>query len=186
MMILEHFLLSVNETNCYVIACSDTNEAAVIDPGEWNDQISSFLSEHGLDLKLVLITHSHHDHTGGLEALKKEWNVSVAASPGGTSTDRELADGDIVEVGNLRIKVLETPGHTEDSLTFVIGCDVFCGDLMFAGSVGGVSDQESFDREICSIRDKILPLGDDMILHPGHGPATTVQLERIFNPFLIP
>lgn len=184
-MILEHFLLSVNETNCYVLACSDTNQAAIIDPGEWNDQMADFLSQHGLDLRLVLITHAHQDHTGGLDDLKKVLDVPIAGSAGGSSYDRTLADGDIVEVGQLKIKVLETPGHTDDSLTFVVGCDVFCGDLIFAGSVGGVPDNASFDREVSSIRDKILPLGDDMVIHPGHGPATTIQLERLFNPFLI-
>lgn len=185
-MILEHFLLSVNETNCYVLACSETNDAAIIDPGEWNEQLESFLIEQQLHLKLILITHDHQDHTGGVESLKGEKGLEVAGHPKGSFTNKALKDGDVLELGTLKIKVLETPGHTDDSLSFVVGCDVFCGDLIFAGSVGGVSDKESYDREIQSIEDKILPLGDDVLLHPGHGPSTTIQLERLYNPFLIP
>ena len=185
-MILEHFLLSVNETNCYIIACSDTRKATIIDPGEWNNQIADFLSQQDLKLDSVLITHGHTDHTGGIKSLKKAMDITVAAYNKGPSTDRTIADGDIVDVGKLKIKVLETPGHTNDSISFVIGCEIFCGDVLFAGSVGGTSEKKSFEREIRSIREKILPLGDDMMIHPGHGPSTTVQIERLFNPFLIP
>lgn len=185
-MILEHFLLSVNETNCYIIACSNTGKAAIIDPGEWNDQMADFIKEQDLALNLVLLTHGHGDHTGGIEALKRAMDVEVAAHAGGPSPDRILTEGDLVEVGQIKVKVLETPGHSDDSLSFVVGCDIFCGDLMFAGSIGGTTDRASFDQEIQVIREKILPLGDDMVIHPGHGPATTVQLERLFNPFLIP
>jgi glyoxylase-like metal-dependent hydrolase (beta-lactamase superfamily II) len=186
-MILEHFLLSINETNCYILGCSDTNSAALIDPGEWNERLSGFLT--GLDLKLetVLITHSHHDHTGGIDALRTEFSdVKVMGQIPGSYSGLELKDGDVVEVGQLHVRVLETPGHTDDSLSFVVGGDIFCGDLIFAGSIGGTSDRASFDREVQSIRQKILTLGDDMVLHPGHGPATTVGIERLFNPFLIP
>ena len=184
-MILEHFLLSINETNCYIIACSETKIAAVIDPGEWNDQLADFLSQYELKLDLVLLTHGHHDHTGGIVNLKQTVKVEVAAHEDGSDPDQILSDGDIVEVGKLKIRVLETPGHTEDSITFVTGCDIFCGDLLFAGSVGGTSNQEGFEQEIQSIHQKILPRGDDMLIHPGHGPATTVILERLYNPFLI-
>jgi glyoxylase-like metal-dependent hydrolase (beta-lactamase superfamily II) len=186
-MIIEQFLLSVNETNSYIIGCSETKTAAVIDPGEWNERLSGFLSELDLTLEAILITHSHYDHISGIEALRAEINgAQVMGHTGGTFCDRELKEGDIVEVGLLQIRVLETPGHTDDSLTFVVGLNVFCGDLMFAGSIGGTSDRESFDLEVQSIRQKILPLGDDMVVYPGHGPATTVGLERMFNPFLIP
>lgn len=185
-MILEHFLLSINETNAYVIACSVTRKAALIDPGEWNDEIYNFIFSQKLNLDYALITHSHHDHTGGIDVLRKAIStVCIAAHPDGPSPDLSLTDGDVVEIGNLKAKVHATPGHTEDSLTFVVGNDVFCGDLLFAGSIGGTTDRESFYKEIRSIRQKIIPLGDDMILHPGHGPATTVGIERLFNPFLM-
>lgn len=186
-MIIEQFLLSVNETNSYIIGCSETQTAAVIDPGEWNERLSGFLK--GLDLKLetVLVTHNHYDHISGIEMLRAEiQGVQVMGKTGGSSCDRKLHEGDVVDVGQLKVNVLETPGHTDDSLTFVVGLNVFCGDLMFAGSIGGTSDRESFEREVQSIRQKILPLGDDMVVYPGHGPATTVGLERMFNPFLIP
>jgi glyoxylase-like metal-dependent hydrolase (beta-lactamase superfamily II) len=186
-MILEHFLLSINETNCYIIGCKDTNTAAVIDPGEWNERLSGFLTDMDLKLETVLITHNHQDHTGGIDALRAEFSdAKVMGRTPGSYGGRELKDGDVFEVGQLQVKVLATPGHTEDALSFVVGGDIFCGDLIFAGSIGGTSDRESFDRVVQSIRQKILTLGDDMVLHPGHGPATTVGIERLFNPFLIP
>ncbi|MCX6641356.1 MAG: MBL fold metallo-hydrolase [bacterium] len=185
-MILEHFLLSVNETNCYIVACGKTREAVIIDPGEWNDQIAQFISDHTLVLKMILITHDHSDHTGGLQEIVAKTNIPIAAHSLNSKAVKPLKDGDVLPVGELKIKTLETPGHTADSITFVVGCEIFCGDLLFAGSVGGTPDQESFEREIQSIKEKILTLGDDMVLHPGHGPATTVQVERIFNPFLMP
>jgi len=184
-MILEHFLLNVNETNCYIIACSETQLAAVIDPGEWNEQLEEFITQHELKLDTILLTHNHNDHADGIGQIKEKYGAKLAAHNSNGEADLKLKDEEVFELGSLKIKVLETPGHTEDSLTFVLGYDVFCGDLMFAGSVGGVPDKMTFDQEIASIREKILPLGDDMMLHPGHGPASTVQLERLFNPFLI-
>jgi glyoxylase-like metal-dependent hydrolase (beta-lactamase superfamily II) len=99
--------------------------------------------------------------------------------------DLRLKEGDTVQVGKLNLRVLETPGHTADSLSFVLGNDVFCGDALFAGSVGGTNSREEYATLIQSIRSQLLPLGDDMVLHPGHGPATTVLIERLFNPFLM-
>ncbi|MBU0520415.1 MBL fold metallo-hydrolase [bacterium] len=185
-MILEHFLLSVSETNCYIVACSETGLAAVIDPGEWNEQLDEFIALQELKLDTILLTHNHHDHTGGIAAVKEKYGAKLAAHHSNNDAEMKLSNGEVFELGSLKIKVLETPGHTEDSMTFVLGCDVFCGDLLFAGSVGGVPDRMSFDQEIAVIREKIIPLGDDMVLHPGHGPASTVHLERLYNPFLIP
>jgi glyoxylase-like metal-dependent hydrolase (beta-lactamase superfamily II) len=146
-MILEHFLLSINETNCYIVGCSDTNTAAVIDPGEWNKRLSGFLANLDLKLRTVLITHNHNDHTGGIEALRAGFSdVKVMGQTPGSYGGLKLKDGDVVEVGQLQVKVLETPGHTDDSLRFVVGGDIFCGDLIFAGSIGGTSDRDSFDR----------------------------------------
>jgi glyoxylase-like metal-dependent hydrolase (beta-lactamase superfamily II) len=185
-MILEHFLLAENETNCYIVACTETGETAVIDPGEWNDQLADLIKEQKLSLKWALITHGHGDHIGGVEVLKQSYlTVHVAAHSSCPGADVHLSDGDTVQVGKLNLRVLETPGHTDDSLSFVLGSDVFCGDAIFAGSVGGTNNRQDYERLIQAIRHKLFTLGDDIVLHPGHGPATTVQIERLFNPFLI-
>ena len=185
-MILEHFLLSINETNAYIVACTETHEAAVIDPGEWNDQMAALVKDQGLSLRWALITHGHSDHTGGIEAIAKGYpSVHFAAHARFPAADLHLKEGDTIQVGKLNLRVLETPGHTADSLSFVMGNDVFCGDALFAGSVGGTNSPEEYTVLIQAIRQQILPLGDDMVLHPGHGPATTVLIERLFNPFLL-
>ncbi len=184
-MILEQFLLSINETNCYVIGCTDTGAAAVIDPGEWGGQPAAFLREQGLNPVWILLTHGHADHTGGVEQLRKESNARVAAHPGISFADLPLQEGMTVEVGKLKLRVLETPGHTRDSLTFVIGTDAFSGDALFAGSIGGTKDEPEDRLLRQSIWEKIFSLGDDIVVHPGHGPATTVLIERLFNPFFL-
>lgn len=184
-MILEQFLLSINETNCYVIGCTETGDAAVIDPGEWDGPPAAFLREQGLRPTWILLTHGHADHTGGVELLRKESNARVAAHSRIPFTDMPLQEGMTVEVGKLKLRVLETPGHTQDSLTFVIGTDAFSGDALFAGSIGGTNDEADYRLLQQSIREKIFSLGDDIVVHPGHGSATTVLIERLFNPFLI-
>ncbi len=184
-MILEHFLLSVNETNGYIIACTETAEAAIIDPGEWNEKLANFLDEAKLKPKWALLTHSHADHTAGIEACKKAQPVQTAGHVQNPFAEHKLSDGDILELGSLKIKALGVPGHTQDSLAFQVGSEIFCGDAIFAGSVGGTSDAQRFQQLIQAIRSQILSLGDDIVLHPGHGPATTVQIERLFNPFLM-
>jgi len=185
-MILEHFLLSINETNAYIVACTETGEAAVIDPGEWNSQLAGFLLDQKLTLKWALITHGHADHTGGIEAIRQSYpEVKIAAHPLFSGSDLRLTRKTAVPVGKLSLRVLETPGHTADSISFAVGNDVFCGDALFAGSVGGTNSPEEYTMLIQSIRQQLLPLGDDMVLHPGHGPATTILIERLFNPFLM-
>jgi glyoxylase-like metal-dependent hydrolase (beta-lactamase superfamily II) len=184
-MILEHFLLSVNETNCYIIACSKSHQAALIDPGEWNPQLADFIKAQGLTLRWILLTHSHADHTGGVAEAVRETGAQVAAGRLNPATGRKLTQGTFLDLGSLRIRVLETPGHTDDSLSFVLGNEIFCGDALFAGSVGGTADSGAHSKLIASLREKLLTLGDDMSVHPGHGPATTILIERLFNPFLM-
>ncbi len=111
--------------------------------------------------------------------------VKIAAHPLFSGSDLRLTRKTAVTVGKLSLRVLETPGHTADSISFAVGNDVFCGDAIFAGSVGGTSSPEEHRLLIQSIRQQLLSLGDDMVLHPGHGPASTVLIERLFNPFLI-
>jgi glyoxylase-like metal-dependent hydrolase (beta-lactamase superfamily II) len=183
-MILEHFLLPLIETNCYIFACAATRQAALIDPGEWNQAMAQFLRRHELNLRWILLTHGHSDHTDGMSSACSATGATVAASKLNPAALRKLSDGEDLELGNLKIRVLEVPGHTPDSLAFTVGNKLFSGDALFAGSVGGTPDSVEHERLINSIRTKILLRGDDVVVFPGHGPATTVKIERLFNPFL--
>jgi hydroxyacylglutathione hydrolase len=184
-MLLEHFLLSIIETNCYILACTETRQAALIDPGEWSDPVEQFLQQQELKLRWILLTHGHADHTGGVNLARSATGATVAAGKLNPEATRKLSDGDSLELGNLSIRVLEVPGHTPDSLAFIVGNELFCGDALFAGSVGGTPDLTAHGVLISSLHKKILSLGDEVVVHPGHGPATTIKIERLYNPFLV-
>ena len=182
MLILEKLLLSINETNCYVVACSSSKEAMVVDPGEYDDRIDDIVGSNGLNVRYIFITHDHFDHTGGVNEVKRRFGGQLL-SGGNTMRGRRLKDGDIVTLGTFQGRVLSTPGHTADGVSLVIGDHVFVGDAIFAGSVGGTAGRAQHEQLVSAIRDNILPLGDHMRIHTGHGPCTTVGIERTFSPF---
>ena len=195
------------ESNCYIIWDHDTRAGAVIDPGGDKGRILSLIDSLGLRIEWVLLTHGHFDHafytadiaeecgakigmqaldiqqvTQSMEVGEQFYNSSEFAPF--TPTDL-LNDGDVIRLGESEAKVLHTPGHSQGGLCFVTDAGVFCGDTIFAGSVGR-SDFPggSHEQLIQSIKDKILTLDDSVKLFPGHGPSTTVGEERASNWYL--
>lgn len=192
--------------NGYVLFCRETKRAAYLDPGDEVERMLEWIDDEGLTLECVLNTHGHLDHISGIRTLKGLYSVPVylhrhdeelydslvqqgnwfglqfEAPP---KIDGYLEDGQIVKVGNLEIKVVHTPGHSPGSVCLVVGDHVFCGDLIFAGSVGRV-DLPGGSGPILmeSIETRILTLPDETVLLPGHGNATSVGAERYGNPFL--
>jgi len=190
-MILEHLPAGPLMVNCFVLGNGDSREAVVIDPGGDVPDILAILDRHRLDLKYIVNTHGHWDHTGGNHELKKRAGGMILIHPSeqcrGFSPDAHLTEGDVVNFGPQAMKVLETPGHSPGSLSLYLAeiDAVFVGDLLFAGSIGRTDlAGGSFDVLIKSVRDKIFPLGDQTRVLPGHGPVTTVGQEKRFNPFL--
>jgi glyoxylase-like metal-dependent hydrolase (beta-lactamase superfamily II) len=182
MLIVEWLLLDINETNCYIAACASTKQAIVVDPGEYDDRIGKTVTRLGLDVRYVFITHDHYDHTGGVNEVLRRFGgelVSGGVSAGG----RVLKDGDRVPLGNLEGTLFSTPGHTPDSVCLAIADHVFVGDAVFAGAVGGTASRSEHEQLVKAIESKIFPLGDHVRIHTGHGPCTTVGIERRFNPF---
>lgn len=183
---LRHFLTHVNESNVYVLSCDETREAALIDAGELTTEVVAHLERVSLTLTAVFITHDHYDHTEGLGEAVLRYGCEVWAGCDRVNRLETvlLQHGDQVRVGRLTGRVIATPGHTTDSISLAIDDRVFTGDALFAGSVGGTRSQAAASQQIDALRRHVLSLPDSTRVHPGHGPSSTVSIERRFNPFL--
>ncbi len=205
-MIFHKLEVGIYGVNAYILGDEKTKEAVVVDPGGSSQEIQSLLRKEQLTLQGILLTHAHGDHIGGIEGLVKEWDVPVyvheedqyilrdaelnysARMPMEAthfSDAKTLQDGDILDLGDLKIQVIHTPGHSPGGCTFLVEGCLITGDTLFKGSVGR-TDLEGGDHEqlISSIKTKLLTLEKDFTIYPGHGPKTTLEEERRNNPFL--
>jgi hydroxyacylglutathione hydrolase len=161
------------ETNTYVLVCPDTGKSVLVDPADEPGILVALLDDS--EPVGILITHAHPDHIGALADVRAELRVPVLAhrAAGNLSADRWLSDADIVLVGNHRLRVHYTPGHTDDMLCYGIEGDhrVFVGDAIFEGGPGHTSSPEAFQITLRTLRDVILAWPDDTVCYPGHGPS---------------
>jgi hydroxyacylglutathione hydrolase len=196
------------QQNCTLLWCEKTKKAAVVDPGGDVESIRDAIAQSGVEVEKIILTHGHIDHAGGAAELKEALGVPVEgphraddfmlqrlAEQGQTygfparavTPDRWLDEGDTLTVGDLTLDVLHCPGHSPGSVVLVSKAERFAlvGDVLFQGSVGRV-DLPGGDGKalIASIKDKLLPLGDDITFICGHGPMSTIGQERQTNPFL--
>lgn len=197
------------QVNCYILGCPRTRLAVAIDPGDNASQILNTLKRYGLKLDRILATHAHFDHllaahdlqvaTGApfylhpadrplVAAMRRTCRAWLGYDPGEPPTIRgDLIPGESVEVGDIRLEVRHTPGHSPGGVTLVDhpGRRAFTGDALFAGGIGRTDfPGGSLQTLLASIRTQILTLPDDYAVLSGHGPATTVGEERRTNPFL--
>lgn len=194
--------------NCSVVGDEQSREAMVIDPGDDIASVMAVVERHALTVKQIVVTHAHIDHVGGAAKLKamtgapvllnqndevllKMLDVQAAwlgmKTPGQVEIDRSIGGGDAIAAGAVKAEVIHTPGHTEGSicLYFEPQRTLVAGDTLFAGSIGRTDlPGGSFDKIMSSLHGSVLALPDDVVVIPGHGPATTIGEERETNPFL--
>jgi hydroxyacylglutathione hydrolase len=197
------------QQNCTILWCEATKRAVVIDPGGDLPRIEEAIAQTGVTVDKIWLTHGHIDHAGSAAEFKERLGVPIEGphradqfllerlAESGRSfgitdarnltPDRWLEEGDAVEVGELTLDVLHCQGHSPGSIAFINAAQRFAivGDVLFRGSVGR-TDIPGGDHQqlIASIREKLLPLGDDVAFICGHGPTSTIGDERTTNPFL--
>ena len=187
-MILAHFRLNPIEVNCFVMACPQRREAMLVDCGEFDMRIVDFVETHNLDLNTIFVTHNHYDHTDGVAQAADHFGARIISGNdrvGDKTAYQVVAHGDSIRVGALQAKVVDTSGHTPIGLSLIFEGTVFSGDALFAGSVGGTSNEDDYNRQIGNIRKNLFSLPEDYVVHTGHGPSTTIGIEKHHNPFFV-
>lgn len=203
---IKQFIAGQLENNMYLVMDEDTKNAVLIDATELIPEITDTVKQLGADVQYILLTHGHFDHIMGLNVLKKElkaealickddivisdnineftrlfnWPDSVPPV-----YEKYIKDGDIIPVGNMNIKVIHTPGHTEGGVCYLIEDNLFSGDTLFRGSVGRTDlFGGNFSKLSDSIKNKLFKLDNDIKVFPGHGPMTTIGYEKKYNEIL--
>ena len=204
-MIIRMLPVGPMEANCYILECEETQAAILIDPGAEASRLLRTIEKYDLQLKYIVNTHAHVDHIAANSDLKEKTsaplcihsadadmltdpqeNLSffVGIPVSSPSPDKILKDGDLLEAGSLRLKVMHTPGHSPGSICLLADECIFTGDLLFAGGIGRYDFPGSSYMTLMDSLQKVMALDDRLIVYPGHGPKTTIGNERRMNPFL--
>jgi hydroxyacylglutathione hydrolase len=193
--------------NCYIVGDPQTRMAVVVDPGGDAQSLLDALTSRGITVVAIVATHAHFDHLVAADALRRatgapflmhdadrfllDWyeesarlflGVELGPPP---EVDSPAGEGDVLTAGAAELTVVHTPGHSPGSITLATEGVIFSGDTLFQGSIGR-SDLPGGDGRalVGTIREKLLGLGDEVVVYPGHGPATTIGAERRSNPFV--
>jgi hydroxyacylglutathione hydrolase len=213
-MILETRAVAPFFKNGFVVGCEETREAVLIDPGDEVDDLLQVVADRGLAIQYILLTHAHVDHVAGVKAAKTATGAPIgvhrddlflydaAVEQGLTFGYRvqqppppdfffETGSGQVLAVGRCGVAIHHTPGHSPGGVCLAIGrgitegVELFVGDTLFAGSIGRTDlPKGDYSTLINSIRRVLFAFGDEVVVHPGHGPSTTIGDERRTNPFL--
>jgi hydroxyacylglutathione hydrolase len=210
-MVIRTFPVGPLACNCTIVADEKSREAIVVDGGDGVDEVAALLERGGWRAKFLVHTHAHIDHIGDLGKLRErsggagllhpadvplyaalplqaQW-LGLHRPPPVVALDGDLSDGQILELGAIRIEVLHTPGHTPGSVCFAVregrGTTLLTGDTLFAGSIGRWDlGGTSMEDIVNSIESRLMPFADGTPVVPGHGPFTTIGTERGSNPYL--
>lgn len=195
------YCVGMIENNDYLVWDEETNEAFLVDASSRCQTIIDDVNNFNLNLKYIILTHGHFDHTDGLDfyrnafpdaklvACKKEakmlFNRDLSMGKGGITADIWVKDEDALKCGNIEVKILETPGHSSGSICILADKTLFSGDTLFQASVGRTDfPTGSMSELLDSIHNKLFVLPDDTRVLPGHNDETTIGFEKRYNPFV--
>jgi hydroxyacylglutathione hydrolase len=203
-MILKKLPTGMLSSNCYILG--DNGEGVIIDPGADVREIMDAVESTKLKIKYIILTHAHLDHIVSMDSLRDKIGAKVlvhendaAALVDGwangaamfgidislKSADMNLKDGDIVEVGGLKLEIIHTPGHSPGSMCIKAGNNLFTGDTLFRMSIGRTDlPGGNYDEIMDSLKNKLMKLDGEIKVYPGHGSSTTIAYEKKHNPFL--
>ncbi len=196
-MIFKQIPVGMMENFVYVFGCEKTRKAAVVDPSADAQEIHAFVEDNGLEIEYIFATHGHGDHVGGVDSLAKRTGAKVVVHEGdapglkrsGIPTDVVVEDGAKINVGEIEVEVIHTPGHTPGSMCLLAEGKLMTGDTLFVGNCGrsdlpGGSMEQLFD----SLHKRLKTLDDDIEVYPGHdygtSPTSTMRHEKATNPTL--
>lgn len=204
---IKQFIAGQLENNMYLVYDEDTKKAVLIDATAPVPELLDIVKNLGLDVEYILLTHGHFDHILGLTELKKALGAEAVICHddliisdnineftrffGGMEEsippvyEKFIKDGDVITVGNMQIKVIHTPGHTQGGVCYLLNDNLFSGDTLFMGSVGRTDlFGGNFDKLSDSVKNKLFKLDDNIKVYPGHGPKTTIGYEKKHNEIL--
>ena len=204
-MILKNLVVGPLSANCYIVGAEASREGMIIDPGDEAGVILSNVEVLGLEIKLIVLTHAHIDHIGALKKVSETTGAEVAihtdeakslqrqplsrmlglSYPTPLPPDRLLKDGDGIDIDDLHFQVLHTSGHSPGCICLLGEGIMFSGDTLFNYGIGRADLPGSNHSQLMnSIRTRLMTLPDTITVYPGHGPETTIGIERSGNPFL--
>ena len=179
--------------NTYLITDEATGFKAIIDPGYYSNQVAEDIGDAS-SLKYMLLTHGHHDHLGAASDYLSNFKDVIYAAPKseqimqdvkGPAPSLLLNGNEVLELGETKLKVISTPGHTAGGICFLTEKEIFTGDTLFKLSVGRTDlPTGDWDTLVSSIKNKLYKLNDDLIVYPGHGEPTSIGFEKKANPFV--
>lgn len=194
---IKTFICNPYEENCFIINKKACKKAVIIDPGcmpgKEQERVNNYLAENNLVPQAILLTHAHRDHIHGVADLQKKYGIPVYMHPKEEPAlkfeSREIGDGETLELAEMKIEVITTPGHTPGGVCYLIRDEkvLFSGDTLFAGTIGRTDlPGGDYDALIVSIMDKLMGLDGDIEIFPGHARSSDIAEERTHNPFLQP
>ena len=210
---INHYVVGYVQTNCYIVINEEKKECFIVDPGASAKKLAEQMRKDELKPVAILLTHGHFDHAGGAEELAKEFDIKIYAHEAEKDTladpqknvswmvhreecyhaDVFLKDEETIDIAGFKIRVLHTPGHTEGGCCYYIEAEdvIFTGDTLFAQSVGRTDfPGGSMSQIVRSIKEKLMTLNEagkletDIMVYPGHNDPTTIETERMNNPYL--